>query len=69
MNHEALFQPSDALHEYDSDYNESDEEHVGAICHLLMHIVQYRLDVGRGYVSVDNMRHTRGNSVVGRCWC
>lgn len=66
MNHEALFQSSDALHQYDSDHNENDDEHLSPSRHFLMQLVQHRLDVGRRYVSMDNVCHPRGNRVVGR---
>ena len=67
MNHKALLQSSDAMHQHDSDHNENDNEHMSATCHFLMHVVQHRLDVGGGNVSMNNVRHTRGNGVVGRC--
>ena len=66
MNHEALFQTSDALHQHDSDHNENDDEHVSARRHFVVHFVQHRLDVGGGNVWLNNVRHTRGNGVVGR---
>lgn len=67
MNHEALFQPSDALHQHHGDHNQNDNEHVSANRHFLMHLVQHCLNVGRGYVSIDNVRDPCGNGAVGRC--
>lgn len=66
MNHEALFQSSNALHHHHGDHNEDDNEHVGAVRHFLMHLVQHGVDVGRGYVSIDNVRDPCGNGAVGR---
>jgi hypothetical protein len=67
MNHEALFQTSDALHQYDGDHNDNDGEHVRANRHVPMHLVEHRLNVGRGgYVAVDDVRDSCGNGVGGR---
>jgi hypothetical protein len=66
LNHEALFQSSDALHHENGYHNEHDYEHVSTTRHLPMHLVQHRLDVGRGYVPIDDVRDPRGNGVLGR---
>lgn len=49
MNHEALLQSSDALHQHHCYYNENDNEQVSPLRHLSVHFVEYRLDVRRWY--------------------
>jgi len=47
MNHETLLQTSNTVHQYNGDDNENDNEHVSAMRHFLVHLVEYRLNVGR----------------------
>jgi len=45
MNHDALFQTSDALHQYNGDHDQNDDEHVSTMRHFLMQLVEHRLNV------------------------
>ena len=67
MNHETLLQSSNALHQYNGDDNENDDEHVSALRHFPMHLVEYRLYVCWRYVSVHDMCNSCGYGAWDRC--
>jgi hypothetical protein len=55
MNHETLLQSSNALHQYNGNDNENDDEHVSALCHFPVHLVEYRLNVSWRYVLIHDV--------------
>lgn len=67
MNHETLLQSSNALHQCNGNENENDDEHVSALCHFPVHLVEYRLYVDRRHVSVYDVCNPCGYGIWDRC--